>query len=236
MRMKLTALLIVSALAAGAVAIAEAAPIPVAQYTFTTQDDVNAFQRVEGQACKRKWQGNQALGITVGQATNACTFRTSVVADSSEQLPDQGISANVTVGGHISAKLAKKAFVGVGVRHSDSAGYLFRILPNAHKWQLLRDPKGSVGPSLMQGGSGRFIRIGSKSNLIVLRAFSRGTPSTSITAFVNGQSVVNLSDSGSDQPDGRFTVVGTGAKGSGAGTGVLGVFDNVTVQVPNPFA
>jgi hypothetical protein len=234
MRKKLTATLLVGALGAVA-AISEAAPIPVAQYTFTTQDDVLAFQKVDGQACKRKWQGNQAMGITVGEATNSCTFRTSVVADSSEQLPDQGISATTSVGGRISGKLAKKGFVGVGARHSTTAGYLFRVLPNAHKWQLFRDPKGSGGPALMQGGKGKFIRVGNKNNLIALRAFSRGGPTTSLTAFVNRQNVVNLTDSGTDQPDGRYTVVSTGAKGQGAGTGILGVFDDVTVQVPNPF-
>ena len=47
--------------------------------------------------------------------------------------------------------------------------------------------------------------------------------------------VVSTTDSGADQPDGRRTVILTGAKGSGAGTGILGRFDDVTVQVPNPF-
>ena len=66
MRTKLTALIVIgAALAAGAVA--QAAPIPVASYQFQTQDDVNAFQKVAGAACKRKWVGIQALGIGVGR-------------------------------------------------------------------------------------------------------------------------------------------------------------------------
>jgi hypothetical protein len=234
MRTKLTALTFACLLGAAS-AVAVAAPIPVAQYTFSTQDDVLAFQKVDGQACKRKWQGNQAMAITVGDNTNACTYRTSVVADSSDQVPDQGLTATTSAGGRISGKLAKKEFVGVGVRDSDSAGYQLRVLPNAHKWQLFRDPKGSGGPALMQAGSGKFVRVGSKPNSLVLRAFSRGTSTTSLVATVNGQNVVSTTDSGSDQPDGRRTVVLTGAKGSGAGTGIVGVFDDVTVQVPNPF-
>jgi hypothetical protein len=56
-----------------------------------------------------------------------------------------------------------------------------------------------------------------------------------VTATVNGRGVVTATDSEADQPDGRQTAVTTGAKGSGAGTGIRGVFDNVIVQVPNPF-
>jgi hypothetical protein len=229
---KLTALIVAcAALAAGAAA--HAAPIPVAVYTFQGQDDVSAFQKVFGDKCKRKWAGNQALAITVREG-NSCTYRTSVVADSSDQYADQGMVATTTVGGG-TPKLQTKSFVGVGVRRSDTAGYVLRILPNKHKWQYFRDPKGSAGPKLEAAGSGKFVKLGSKANVIAIRAFSRGGTTTSVIATVNGRGVVSSTDSGADQPDGRQTVVTTGAKGSGAGTGISGVFDNVTVQVPNPF-
>lgn len=71
--------------------------------------------------------------------------------------------------------------------------------------------------------------------MIALRAFSRGGTTTSVIATVNGRGVVSATDSGADQPDGRQTVLTAGAKGSGSGAGIGGVFDNVTVQVPNPF-
>ena len=233
MRTKLTALLVAcAALATGAVA--DAAPIPVANYTFQGADDVNAFQKVAGSTCKRKWVGNQALGIGVGRNTNSCVFRSSVVADSSDQYADQGMVATTTVGGG-TKKLQKKSFVGVGVRWSSTASYVLRILPNSHKWQYLRDPKGPAGPQLESAGSGKFVKLGSKPNVITLRAFSYGGTSTSVVASVNGTGVVSSTDSGADQPDGRQTVVTSGAKGSGAGTGITGVFDNVVVQVPNPF-
>jgi hypothetical protein len=233
MRTKLTALLITgAALAAGAVA--HAAPIPVATYTFQSQDDVNAFQKVSGTSCKRKWAGNQALGIGVGSNTNSCVYRSSVVADSSDQYADQGMTGTVTVGGG-SVKLQKKSFVGVGVRRSDTAGYVLRVLPNAHKWQYFRDPKGAGGPKLEASGKGKFVKIGSKPNVVSFRAFSNGTTTTSLVGSVNGRGVVSTTDTGTDQPDGRQTVVTSGAKGSGAGTGITGIFDNVSVQVPNPF-
>ena len=233
MRTKLTALIVAgAALAAGSAA--HAAPIPVANYTFQSQDDVNAFQKVGGTSCKRKWAGNQALGIGVGNDTNSCTFRSSVVADSSDQYADQGMNATATVGGG-TAKLQSKAFVGVGVRYSSTASYVLRILPNKHKWQYFRDPKGSAGPRLVSAGAGKFIRVGSKPNVVTIRAFSYGGNTTSVIGVVNGHGVVSTSDSGADQPDGRQTVVTDGVKGSGAGTGITGVFDNVSVLVPNPF-
>jgi hypothetical protein len=234
MRTKLTALFVTTAVVAAGAVAAHAAPIPVATYTFQSQDDVNAFQKVGGASCKRKWAGNQALGVGVGNNTSSCTFRSSVVGDSSAQYSDQGMNGTVSVGGG-TPKLQKKSFVGVGVRYSSSASYVLRVLPNAHKWQYLRDPKGAGGPKLEASGAGKFIKVGSKPNLISLRAFSYGGNSTSVVGVVNGHGVVSTTDAAADQPDGRQTVVSSGVKGSGAGTGVTGIFDNVSVLVPNPF-
>jgi hypothetical protein len=233
MRTKLTAT-IVAGLTLAVGAAAQAAPIPVATYTFQARDDVNAFQKVFGAKCKRKWAGSQALGIPVGSGTNSCVFRTSVVAGSSSTYADQGMVATVSVTGG-TKKLQKKSFVGIVVRRSDSAGYVLRVLPNAGKWQYFRDPKGPGGPKLEASGGGKFIKGGAKPNTLSIRAFARGGTSTSVMASVNGRGVVSTTDAGDDQPDGRQTAVTTGAKGSGAATGITGIFDNVIVQVPNPF-
>jgi hypothetical protein len=232
-RTKLTALLVAcAALAAGAVA--HAAPIPVAVYQFQGQDDVNAFQKVFGDKCKRKWAGNQAMSIAVREG-NSCVYRSSVIADSSDQYADQGMVATTTVSGG-SKKQLNKVFAGIGVRRSDNAGYVLRVLPNAHKWQYFRDPKGAGAPKLEAAGKGKFVKAGAKPNVIALRAFSRGGTTTSVIATVNGRGVVSATDSGADQPDGRQTVVTSGVKGAGSGAGIMGIFDDVTVQVPNPFA
>ncbi len=232
MKTKLTALLVtVAALAAGAVA--HAAPIPVASYTFQGQDDVNAFQNVGTTGCKRSWVKNQALGLSVGKTGSTCTYRSSVVGDSSSSYSDQGMVATATVGGG-NSKAQAKSLVGVGVRYSSSASFVLRVLPNKHKWQYFVDPKGVAPSKLEASGSGKFIKIASKPNQITLRAFAFGGTSTSVIGTVNGHTVVSLSDSAADQPDGRQTVLVSGVKG-GSGTGVMGVFDNVTVQVPHPF-
>ena len=234
MRTKLIALLAACALLIVGVVAAHAAPISVAVYSFSTQDDVNAFQKVSGGSCKRKWQGNQLLRLGVGASTNNCVYRSSVLADSSDAHPDQGMIASTSVTGG-SPKLQKKSYSGVGVRQSDNTGYSLRVLPNTHKWQYFRDPKGPGPPKLEASGSGKFIKIGGKANVMRLQAFSYGGPTTNILATVNGRTVVSTSDSGGDQPDGRRTVLMVGAKGSAAGTGITGFFDDVAVQVPNPF-
>ena len=236
MRIKLTALIAACGLVLGGAVAVQAAPIPVAQYTFATQGDVAAFSKAKADTkCKRKWREQMALGVIVGPATNACVMRTSVVADSSDTAPDQIISAVVALGKGGSAKLQKKAYQGVAVRQSDTAGYELRVLPVARKWQVFRDPKGDAGPALLASGSGKFIKTGAKANNIALRAFDFGGAETSLVANVNGRSVVSTTDSGMDQPDGRRSAVTAGVKGTGAGTGIVGQFDDVTVQVPNPF-
>jgi hypothetical protein len=236
MRTKLTALIAACGLLVGGVAAVQAAPIPVAQYTFATQGDVTAFSNATpGTKCTRKWRNQMALGVIVGAGTNACILRTSVVADSSDVAPDQIISAVVALGQGGTPKLQKKAFQGVAVRQSDTAGYELRVLPVAQKWQVFRDPKGDAGPALLASGSGKFIKTGAKTNSIALRAFDFGGAETSLVANINGRAVVTQTDSGMDQPDGRRSAITVGVKGTAPGAGISGVFDEVTVQVPNPF-
>jgi hypothetical protein len=234
MRTKVT-VLIATAVVIAVGAIAQAAPVPVAQYTFQTAGDAAAFQRVLGEKCARKWRANMALGITVRTGTNTCAFRTSVIADSSDTAPDQGISAIAALGAAPGGKGRRKAYVGIGVRQSDETSYVLRVLPFARKWQVLRDPKGTAPAALMASGAGKFVKAGLKPNAIAIRAFDFGTANTSLVASVNGTNVVSTSDSGATQPDGRRTAVYAGVKGAGSGEGVIGVFDNVTVQVPSPF-
>ncbi len=233
MRTKLIALIVACA-ALAAAAIAQAAPIPVAVYAFATQDDVNAFHKVSGSKCSKKWSGNQALGILVGADTTNCILRSSVVADSSDVTPDQQISGSANLASGGSAKQRQKAFVGVGVRQSEAAGYYLRVLPFARKWQVLRDPKGGAGATPMASGTGKFIRMGKKPNNLQLQAFDRGTPTTQLLAMVNGRAVLSTSDAAADQPDGRRTVLTDGVK-AGVGAGVSGIFDDVSIRVPNPF-
>lgn len=236
MRIKITALSVLAASLVAA-ALAHAAPVPVGVYLFENRADVDAFQKARGAKCEKKWYQNVAILISVGPGTNNCAFRTNVVADSTDPMPDQQLSADTALLKSIPVKLQKKAFVGVAVRSSDNASYELRVRPVVRKWQFFRDPKGaSEGPTLVASGTGKFIRPGlGKGNNLLVRAFDFGGANTQLLATVNGRTVYSASDSGASQPDGRLTTLTDGVKGTGAGTGVSAIFDNVYVSVPNPF-
>ena len=178
----------------------------------------------------------KAMQIGVGASTNSCMFRSSVVADSSDLRSDTEVTATGSLGSSTPSKLAKKAYLGVGVRQSDNSGYELRVRPAAGNWQLFRDPRGnSEGPVLFRSGKGKFVRGGQKGNTLMLRAFDYGSDSTTLTARINNKVVVSATDTGNSQPDGRRTTVSTGIKGAGSGNGVVGIFDDVAIKVPNPF-
>jgi hypothetical protein len=235
MRVKLTALIVASAVLATAL-LAHAAPVTVALYRFQTRGDVQAFQKVKGAKCTKKWRKRKTLGVVVGKATNACGFRSSVLADSSDGAPDQEMAGAANLAAATPKALRKKVYLGVAVRQSDSTSYELRVLPGPRKWQVWRDPKGSGGPNLLASGAANVIRPGAgKRNNLLLRAFDFGSATVRLLARVNGKKVLQTTDGSANAPDGRRTVVTVGAKGDASARGAVGAFDNVAVRVPNPF-
>lgn len=234
MRTKLTALIALGATLVVAAA-AYAGPVTVALYQFATQSDVLAFQKTAGAKCAKKWRQQKSMQVALGAGTTVCGFRSSVVADSSDLRADTEIGATAALGGIKSKKLQKKAFVGIAVRSSENSGYELRVRPFAGSWQLFRDPRGAEGPVVFRSGKGKFIKGGVRGNAITLRAFDFGSDTTSLSASINGKVVASAQDTGNSQPDGRRTVVTTGVKGSGSGSGIVGIFDDVAIKVPNPF-
>lgn len=232
---KFTALL-VACVAMSAAVTAQAAPVTVALYSFKSNGDIAAFQKALGSKCTKKWQQMKQMAIQVGPATNACVFRTSVVGDSSDPLSDMDVASAAKLGAGLSKKLANKAYVGVGARQSETSGWELRVRPVAKSWQLFRDPKGTAPAALFRSGKGKFITTGGKKpNQLSLKTFDFSTPTTTVTAIINGKVVATFGDATADQPDGRRSVVLAGVKGAGSGSGVVGIFDNVAIRVPSPF-
>jgi hypothetical protein len=235
MRAKLTVCAVLAALLA-ATAIAQAAPITVALYRFSSGGEAKSFYRVGGKSCKRKWRKHKTLGISVGAKTKRCPFRSSVVGDSADPGPDQEMAAEVNLAAATPAKIRSRIYMGVSVRQADETGYQLRIQPAARKWQVLRDPRGNAGPTVIGAGRGRFIRQGvGVRNLLTLRAFDYGSAAVTLQAKVNRKRVLSIKDSNADIPNGRRTVVTIGARGRRLATGAVGSFDNVAIRVPNPF-
>ena len=236
MRTKLTALIVTCAGPRGRRRSRRRRRFRSRVYTFQTQDDVNAFQKVAGHECKRKWVGQSGAGDR-RRAQHELLHLPLLGGGGLERTstPIRGWSApRPSAGGARSCRRSRSW--ASGCAGAADAGYVLRILPNAHKWQYFRDPKGAAGPEARGvRHAASFIKVGREAQhdrdpRLLLRR-----DSTSVIASVNGRGVVSATDAGADQPDGRQTVVSAGAKGSGAGTGITGVFDNVIVQVPNPF-
>jgi hypothetical protein len=235
MRTKLTIALMTAALALAAVA-AQAGPITVALYTFQAQGDVSSFYKVGGAKCKAKWRKKKTIGIVVGEKTNACAYRSSVVADVQDPGPDQEMAASTNLAAATPAGIRKKIYLAVAVRESNTTSYELRIYPSPRKWQLIRDGRGSAAPTVLGSGSGRFIRQGvGVRNELLLRAFDYGSSSVTLLAKVNGRKVLGMKDTAAGAPNGRRTTIVVGARGKALANKAVGSFDNVAIRVPDPF-
>jgi hypothetical protein len=234
MRLKITLAAALSALLLTAIA-AQAGPINIAVYRFQSQGEVNAFYKVKGAKCAKKWRKRNTLGVFVRKGTNACGFRSSVVADSQDPRPDQEMAAAVNLAMATPAAMRKRIYLGLAVRESKTASYEFRLLPAARRWQVWRDPRGSARRTLLKVGGGRFIRGPGARNNILLRAFDYGGSATFLLAKVNGRRVFSARDTNANQPNGRRTVVTIGSKAKKSANRAVGAFDNVAIRVPNPF-
>jgi hypothetical protein len=237
-RYKLIAAAAASVVALGA-AIAYAAPVTVALYQFSQRGDAASFAKVGGGKCQKKVTRNEKMGITLKERTNRCVFRTSVIADSTDPAPDQELAASVGIGKSTPGKLRKKAYVAVAVRANETSGYELRAFPGGGKWQLWRDSAGAGEAQLLSQGNAKFAtsranRKSSRGTPILIRAFDSGGTNPHIFARVGGKPVYSQLDIAADPPDGKRTQIATGAKGTAPGPGILGIFDNVAVRVPNP--
>ena len=176
------------------------------------------------------------MGIAVGPGTNHCSYRSSVVGDASDVAPDTEVVGTGTVGRNTPAALQRKAFVGVGVRSQRGGGLGAPRHPReADLAAAARPRRHGRGRDDLALGQGEFVKAIGKPNTLLLRTFDFGTTDTQLIATINNKSVVTLTDSADDQPDGRRNVVVAGAKGTAAGTGIAGLFDDVAIRVPNPY-
>lgn len=235
MRTKLTIVAALGAFLAAAVA-AEAGPVTVALYRFQAQGDVSSFYKVEGAKCKTRWRKKATIGTIVGKGTNACAFRSSVVADSQDPGPDQEMAASANLAASTPAKLRKKIYLGLAVRESNTTAYELRVFPGSRKWQLIRDGRGGSAPTVLGSGSGKFIRqgVGVRNELLV-RAFDFGSSSVTLLATINGKKVLSIKDTSTGAPNGRRTTLTIGARGKATANRAVGSFDNVAIRVPDPF-
>jgi len=260
-RSKLTAILCALA-ALFAAGVARAAPIPVAIFAFADAGDLSSMIKISGGGCTPKVT-KAVMTVKIRDASPQCTFRDSVVADSSDKAPNQDIQAAVGVDPRTVSTMRAKAYVSVVARASSTGRYELRVVPAKQRWLLIRDPDGAPPPVVLDQGTGKFIKGGTGAttqnntqnspNTAKSAAVKKTTPKTtsvannilrlivggdethaSLSATINGSSVFSGLDPNSGPPVGRFTGVALGNKTDKAATGVIGAFDDITIRVPNP--
>jgi hypothetical protein len=236
MKKTLIAAITACSLFAGVASALAAGTIPVAIYNFDNPNDINSFQKLSGGAkCTKKLTGGGAMGISVGDTSPACTFRTSVIADSDDLSPSFQIQASVSYDKKTPATAQRKLYLSVFSRASTTGSYELRIVPSKQKWYVLRDRDGAQAPQNL--GSGTFKKIKAapgKANTLVLQTFEVAG-GVSILGQINGRNVYVATDTEASPPHGRFNGVGVGSKTGASALGMLGTFDGVTVSIPRNF-
>jgi hypothetical protein len=234
MKAKLTLALCAVAVLGGTVAAARAAEVPVAIYTIADPGDAAKFFKVKGTKCSRKAVGG-AMNIKLGTGTAECAYRSSVIADSTDNSPNIDISANATYSAKTPSTLKNKLFVGVLTRASANEHYELRVIPAKQRWIVLRDPAGAGAEAVLKSGPAKFIKVNpAKPNALRLRTFVTAG-GISVIAQVNGQTVYSAVDGASQPPAGRYNELAVGSKTGAAASGMVGVFDDVAIRVPSPF-
>lgn len=185
--------------------------------------------KLSGGACARGG-ADDALRVTVGKRTEACSFRTPVLGR------DLEIAATERLLSGTPAALQKKAYLSVELRAGAGAKYALLVYPLQRKVQLARvSPEGTTYLAIAKNVT---TVLGlNKANVLRLRALNvtsgpeRGQ--AKLLGFVGGTVAVEATDEFATELTGRASAVGAGAAKNA--DGVIASIDDVVVRVPAPF-
>lgn len=225
MRATTKAILVVAAVAAGALAATAGAAIVVYESDFSRRGEVKEIRKVSGgKACRRSWREGESLLVTARRGPRDCTFRTPVIGD--RPGPDHDVKVEGKITKATAKRVRRGAFVAVGVRAGQEVGYRLEILPNRRRWRLLREPEGEEFP--VRGEERRIERIGGTNELRLRVVGDR------LNAWVNGERVVRgLTDPNAANVDGTRTTLALGTNRN-AKKRTRGSFDKLKIRIPNP--
>jgi hypothetical protein len=233
MTRKLTAAL-TSLAVLGVAGAAYAAEVPVAIYNFASPSDAALFSKVKGTKCSRKPVGG-LMTIKAGTDTAECAYRSSVMADATDTSPSVDVSVAASYSAKTPANLTAKLYDAVLTRASANEHYELRVIPAKQRWIVLRDPAGVGAEASLKTGTAKFIKINAaKPNTLRLRTFAI-TGGVSVIAQINGKTVYSAIDSSPNPPAGKFNELAVGNKTGASGSGIVGLFDDVSIRIPSPF-
>jgi hypothetical protein len=185
--------------------------------------------KLSGSSCVRGGSEG-ALRIAIGEATDACSYRTPVLGRNLE------IAATERLLSGTPTALQKKAYLALELRAGAGAKYQLLAFPLQRKVQLIKvSPEGTEYLAIEKNV--KTVQGVNKANSLRLRALNvtsgpeRGQ--ADISAYVGGVLVAEATDEGSGALTGRASAVSIGATKSA--DGLIGSVDDVVVRIPSPF-
>jgi len=185
--------------------------------------------KISGANCARGGS-TDALRVTIGEKTDACSFRTPVIGR------DLEISATERLLSGTPKGVQNKAYLGLELRAGGGAKYQLLVYPLQRKAQLIKyTPE---GPEFFDIAKDLPSVMGvNKANGLRLRALQiRSGPEkdrTSVAGFVGGEKVVEGIDALPAALSGEASAVTVGATKNG--NGVVASIDDLVVRAPVHF-
>ena len=187
--------------------------------TFADRDDELADWR--GERCAERVSRSR-FRTRVGKGTRSCSWRTVVLGR------DLEVAATVAASSTTPRSIARRTSLGVVARGSDGSELRFSVIPKRRRWILSRvDSERQTTETVLGAGRNSKVRGTGKRTRIRLRV--RGNQ---VSAEVRGEVVVALSDEKVGSLDGRTT--GIGVFSDRIANRARGIFDSITIQVPDP--
>jgi len=231
MKLRFTAVSVVVCVAFMAlVAGAGAAMVGIYRNSMETTSQRGQLIALAGRSCIRGGS-DHALKIEIGKRTKECSYRTPVVGR------DLEIAATERLLSGTPKELQKKAFLALELRAGGGSQYQLAVYPLQQKVQLRKN---------LSDGSIKYLSIEkavttvkglNEANQLRLSAVNiTSGPEKGqclLRGYVGSQVVVEATDLGAGELEGRAAAVSVGAAKNATGT--LASVDDVVIRVPSPF-
>lgn len=218
------------ALVAGAFAAsAGAAMVGIYRNSMDTTAQRAQLIKLAGGSCARGGS-ESALKITIGKATEACSYRTPVLGR------DLEIAATERLLSGTPTALQKRAYLGLELRAGAGTKYQLLVYPLQRKVQLVK-VTAEATKYLAIVKNQAMVKGINKANALRLRVLNatsgpeKGT--AKLTGFLGSTKVAEATDADAGEVTGRAASITVGAGKSG--DGLLASVDDVVVRVPSPF-
>jgi hypothetical protein len=185
--------------------------------------------KLSGRSCARGG-AESALRITVGEKTDACSYRTPVLGR------DLEIAATERLLSGTPTALARRAYLALELRAGAGAKYQMLVYPLQRKVQLVKvTPEATRYLAIVKNQAA--VMGVNKANALRLRAVNVASGpekgGAKITAFLGQTKVAEASDQTAGELSGRAAAVSVGAGNNAAG--LVSSIDDVVIRVPSPF-